>query len=83
MSLENYYATVNGMVLAGAFEHVGHASVRVEGASAWGVWVRVDYWPLLWAGTHDCVVVCCITSRTARFLFTELVGMLFSSGASL
>ena len=34
--------------------------------------------PLLWAGTHDCVVVCCITSRTARFLFTELVGMLFS-----
>ena len=34
--------------------------------------------PLLWAGTHDCVVVCCITSRTARFLFPELVGMLFS-----
>ena len=29
MSLENFYATMNGMVLAGAFEHVGHASVRV------------------------------------------------------
>ena len=36
MSLENYYATVNGMVLARAFEHFGHASVRVDGAFSMG-----------------------------------------------
>ena len=30
MSLDTYYATVNEMIAAGRFEHIGHASVRVE-----------------------------------------------------
>ena len=29
----------------GRFEHIGHATIRVESASAWGVWLRVDDWP--------------------------------------
>ena len=69
MSLENYYATVNGMVLAGAFEHVGHASVRVEGATAWGVWLRVDYWPTA-LGRHPrlrCGVLYHVANRTLSF----------------
>ena len=35
MSLENYYATVREMVSSGRFEHIGRASIRVEGTSAW------------------------------------------------
>ena len=38
MSLDSYYAHLNGMVSSGVFEHIGRASIRVEGTSAWGVW---------------------------------------------
>ena len=33
------------MVSSGSFEHIGHASIRVEGSSACSVWLRVDHWP--------------------------------------
>ena len=69
MSLENEYATVNGMVLARAFEHVGHAFVRVEGATAWGVWLQVDYWPTA-LGRHPrlrCCVLYHVANRTLSF----------------
>ena len=26
------------------FEHIGRASIRLEGATAWGVWLRIDQW---------------------------------------
>ena len=42
MSLDNYYhCQRNGLL--GRSEHIGHATVRVEAASAWGVWLRVDH----------------------------------------
>ena len=52
-----------------AFEHVGHASVRVEGASAWSVWLRVDYWPTA-LGRHPrlrCGVLYHVANRTLSF----------------
>ena len=33
MSLEKYCATVSNMVSAGQFEHIGRATIRIEGAS--------------------------------------------------
>ena len=45
LSFEHYYSTVNEKVNAGRFEHIGRATIRVEGASAWGVWLRIDHWP--------------------------------------
>ena len=35
MFLDTYYATVNEMIAAGRFEHIGHPSIRVEGTTAW------------------------------------------------
>ena len=29
---------------AGRFNHIGHPNVRLEGQTAWGVWLRVDHW---------------------------------------
>ena len=69
MSLESYYATVNGMVSSGSFEHIGHASIRVEGSSAWGVWLRVDHWPTA-LGRHPrlrCGVLYHVANRTLSF----------------
>ena len=40
MSLESYYAHLNQMISQGRFEHIGRASIRLEGATAWGVWLR-------------------------------------------
>ena len=37
MSLDNSHATVSEMVSLGRFQHTGHATVRIEGASAWGM----------------------------------------------
>ena len=37
MSSDNSYATVSEMVSLGRFQHTGHATVRIEGASAWGM----------------------------------------------
>ena len=44
MPLDVYYARLNQMVSQGRFEHIGRASIRLEGATAWGVWLRVDHW---------------------------------------
>ena len=44
MPRDQYYATVNAMITAGRFNHTGEASVRLEGQTAWGVWLRVDHW---------------------------------------
>ena len=69
MFLGNYYATVSEMVSLGRFEHIGHATVRVEGASAWGVWLRVDHWPTS-LGRHPrfcCGVLYHVANRTLSF----------------
>ena len=44
MSLDSYYAHLNQMIRQGRFEHIGHASIRLQGATAWGVWLRIDQW---------------------------------------
>ena len=44
MPRDQYYATVNAMITAGRFNHIGEASVRLEGQTAWGVWLRIDHW---------------------------------------
>ena len=42
MSLDSYHAHLNQMISQGRFEHVGRVSIRLEGATAWGVWPRID-----------------------------------------
>ena len=32
------------MISQGRFEHIGRASIRLENATAWGVWFRVAQW---------------------------------------
>ena len=44
MTLDSYYAHLNQMISQGRFEHIGRASIRLEGASAWGVRLRIDQW---------------------------------------
>ena len=44
ISLDSYYARVQEMIQAGRFEHIGRASIRLEGSTAWGVWLRIDQW---------------------------------------
>ena len=42
--LDSYYARVQEMIQGGRFEHIGRASIRLEGSTAWGVWLRIDQW---------------------------------------
>ena len=68
MSLDSY-AHLNGMVSSGAFQHIGRASIRVEGTSAWGVWLRIDHWPSA-LGRHPllrCGVLYHDANRTLSF----------------
>ena len=44
MSLDTYYARLNRTVSQGRFKHIGRATFRLEGATAWGVWLRIDQW---------------------------------------
>ena len=44
MPRDEYYATVNSLIVAGRFNHIGEPSVRLEGQTAWGVWLRIDHW---------------------------------------
>ena len=44
MPRDQHDATVNAMITAGHFNHIGEASVRLEGQTAWGVWLRIDHW---------------------------------------
>ena len=46
MPFDVYYARLNQMVSQGRFEHIGRASIRFEGATARGVWLRVDHWSI-------------------------------------
>ena len=65
MSLETYYASVSNMVSAGQFEHIGRATIRIEGASA----LRVDHWPTA-LGRHPrlrCGVHYHVANRTLSF----------------
>ena len=39
MSLDSNYAHLNQMISQGKFEHIGRASIRLEGATTWGVWL--------------------------------------------
>ena len=69
MSLENYYASVSNMVSAGQFEHIGRATIRIDGASVRGVWLRVDHWPSA-LGRHPrlrCGVLYHVANRTLSF----------------
>ena len=69
MSLDTCYGTVNEMIAAGRFEHIGHASIRVEGTTAWSVWLRVDQWPTA-LGRHPrlrCCVLYHVANRTLSF----------------
>ena len=69
MSLDSYYAHLNGMVSSGVFQHSGRASIRVEGTSAWGVWLRIDHWPSA-SGRHPrlrCGVLNHVATRTLSF----------------
>ena len=44
MPLDVYFARVNGMIQSGVFEDIGRATVRLEGGTALGVWLRIDHW---------------------------------------
>ena len=44
MPRDECYATVNSLIVAGRFNHIGEPSVRLEGQTAWGVWLRIDHW---------------------------------------
>ena len=44
MSTDEYCATVTSLIAAGRFNHSGEPSVRLEGHTAWGVWLRIDHW---------------------------------------
>ena len=44
MSTDVYCATVNSLIAAGRFNHIGEASVLLEGQTACGVWLRIDHW---------------------------------------
>ena len=44
MSTDVYCATVNSLIAAGRFNHIVEAIVRLEGQTAWGVWLRIDHW---------------------------------------
>ena len=79
MSLETYHASVSDMVSAGQFEHIGRATIRIEGASAWGVWLRVDHWPTALGRHPVCGVVSSTTLPTAHSLSTGLQSTQFNS----
>ena len=44
MSRDLFCSTLNSLIIAGRFNHIEHAHVRLEGQTAWGVWLHVDHW---------------------------------------
>ena len=44
MSLDSHCAHLNEMISQGRIEHIGRASIHLEKATAWGVWLRIDQW---------------------------------------
>ena len=56
------------MITAGRFNHTGEASVRLEGQTAWGVWLRVDHWRASrGASRFRCGVLCHPVNRELIF----------------
>ena len=35
---------MNSLIVVGRFNHIGEPSVRLEGQTTWGVWLRIDHW---------------------------------------
>ena len=66
--LDACYARLNQMVSQSRFEHIGRASIRLEGA-AWGVWLRVDHWSnaLLNRPRLRCGALFHVANRTVSF----------------
>ena len=69
MSRDLFYSTLNSLIIAGRFNHIGHAHVRLEGQTAWCVWLRVDHW----RGAHSsrprlrCSVLYHVANRELTF----------------
>ena len=44
MPLDRYVNVLTSMINNGRFSHIGHAVIRLEGQTAWGVWLRINHW---------------------------------------
>ena len=44
MPLDRYVNVVTSMINDGRFSHIGHCVLRLEGQTAWGVWLRINHW---------------------------------------
>ena len=44
MPLDRYVNIVTSMINDGRFSHIGHGVLRLEGQTAWGVWLRINHW---------------------------------------
>ena len=44
MPLDRYVNVVTAMINDGRFSHIGHEVLRLEGQTAWGVWLRINHW---------------------------------------
>ena len=43
MPLDRYVNVVTSMINDGRFNHIGHSVLRLEGQTAWGVWLRINH----------------------------------------
>ena len=43
MPLGRYVILVTSMINDGRFSHIGHGVLRLEGQTAWGVWLRINH----------------------------------------
>ena len=44
MPLDRYVNVVTATINDGRFSNIGHGVLRLEGQTAWGVWLRVNHW---------------------------------------
>ena len=44
MPLDRYVNVLTSMINNGRFSHILHAVIRLEGQTAWGVWLRINRW---------------------------------------
>ena len=44
MPLDRYVNIVTAMINDGRFSHIGHGVLRLQGQTAWGVWLRINHW---------------------------------------
>ena len=57
---------VTAMINDGRFSHIGHGVLRLEGQTAWGVWLRINHGIRRKAVMPVCLLVSCTTWRTAH-----------------